>query len=116
MMIRFLRILLVAFAALMPLGIVPAHAQDGALAAAKAAGQVGERPDGLIGAVSATPSADIRALVDRINAQRMQIYAQSAQRTGASLDDTRRVMGERLVGATPAGQYYMDASNRWVRR
>jgi uncharacterized protein YdbL (DUF1318 family) len=113
-MIRLLRILLVALAVALPLGA--ASAQDSALIAAKAAGQVGERPDGLIGAVSATPTPDIRALVDRINAERMRLYAQSAQRTGASLEDTRRVMGERLVGATPAGQYYMDANNRWVRR
>ena len=113
-MSRLLRVLIVALLALLPLAT--ASAQDGALTAAKAAGQVGERPDGLIGAVSASPSAEIRALVERINAERMRIYTQAAQRNSATLEATRRIFGERLVRETPAGQYYMDANNRWVRR
>jgi uncharacterized protein YdbL (DUF1318 family) len=113
-MTRLLRVVIVALLALLPLA--SASAQDGPLTAAKAAGQVGERPDGLIGAVNASPSAEIRALVERINAERMRIYAQAAQRSGATVEQTRRVYGERLVRETPAGQYYMDANNRWMRR
>lgn len=113
-MIRLLRILAVAFAALLPLA--PASAQDSALTAAKAAGQVGEQPDGLIGAVSASPTPEIRALVERINRERMRIYAEVAQRNSTSVPATQLVFGERLVRETPAGQYYRDGAGRWQRR
>src|SRR5262249_40593512 len=113
-MIRLLRILVLAIAALLPLA--SASAQDGALAAAKAQGQVGEQPDGLIGAVSASPTAPIRAVVERITRERMQLYAQVAQRNSASVPDTQRVFGERLIRETPAGQYYRDSAGRWQRR
>jgi len=109
-MFRLLRILVIAVAASLP--IVPASAQDGALTAAKAAGLVGERPDGLVGAVTPRPTAEIRALVDRINAERMRIYQQAAQRNGATLEDTRRIFRERMVGETPSGQFYMNDSSR----
>ena len=113
-MTRLLRILVVALAALLPLA--PAFAQDGALAAAKAQGLVGEQPDGLIGAVSASPTAEIRALVERINRERMQLYAQVAQRNSTSVPATQLVFGERLIRETPAGQYYRDSAGRWQRR
>jgi uncharacterized protein YdbL (DUF1318 family) len=113
-MTRLLRILIVALAALLPLA--SASAQDSALAAAKAQGLVGEQPDGLIGAVSASPTAEIRALVERINRERMQLYAQVAQRNNATVPATQQVFGERLIRETPAGQFYRDGAGRWQRR
>ena len=100
-MIRLLRILVVALAALLPLA--SASAQDSALVAAKAQGLVGEQPDGLIGAVSPTPTPATRALIERINRERMQLYAQVAQRNNTSVPATQLVFGERLIRETPAG-------------
>ncbi len=113
-MIALLRILLLALALGFPLGA--AQAQDGALAAAKAQGLVGERPDGLVGLVSPAASAQIRAMVDQTNAQRRALYQQIAQRERTTIEVVQQRFGERLVRETPPGQFYMDASQRWQRR
>ena len=113
-MIRLLQILILALGLALPLG--GAFAQDNALATAKAQGQIGERPDGLVGAVSPSASAEIRALVARTNTQRQAVYGQIAQRENTTVEVVRQRFGERLTRETPAGQYYMDANNRWLRR
>ena len=113
-MIALLRILVIALVAALPLG--GAYAQDSALAAAKAQGQVGERPDGLVGVVSPSASAQIRTLVEQTNAQRRTVYAQIAQRERTTLDVVQQRFGELLIRETPTGQYFMDANQRWQRR
>ena len=61
---------------------VPAVAQrDPAYAAARAAGQVGEQPDGYLGVVGAA-SPELRAVVGNINIQRKAKYTQSAAAGG----------------------------------
>jgi uncharacterized protein YdbL (DUF1318 family) len=113
-MTRLLQVLILALGLALPLG--GAYAQDSALAAAKAQGLVGERPDGLVGVVSPSASAQIRALVDQINVQRQTLYAQVAQRESTTVEVVRLRFGARLVSETPAGQYYMDAGGSWQRR
>ena len=93
----------------------PAFAQEG-VAAAKASGLIGERPDGLLGLVTAQVPADVRALVDRVNAERRAQYQQVAQSTGRSLQEVQAVAGQRLVQATPAGQFVMDGAGQWQRK
>ncbi|WP_207459593.1 YdbL family protein [Azospirillum sp. SYSU D00513] len=88
-----------------------AHAQD-ALATAKASGQIGEKPDGLVGAIS--PQA--QALADKINAQRKARYAQIAQSNGTSIDKVQAVAGQQLIERTPPGQFIMNAAGQWVRK
>lgn len=94
---------------------VPAQAQDG-LAAAKGAGLVGERQDGLLGLVQAQAPADVRSLVSRVNEERRRQYEQVARSTGRSLQEVQAVAGQRLVNATPSGQYVMEGGGRWVKR
>lgn len=115
------RAILRAAAAALPAVALPsaifgsAWAQDG-LAAAKAAGQVGERPDGLLGIVEDTAPGPVRALVDQVNAERKARYAEVARATGQPLANVQAVAGERLVGATPSGQFVMNAAGRWTRK
>jgi len=90
-------------------------AEDG-IAAAKASGRVGERPDGLLGLVSGEAPADVRALVERVNAERRSQYQQVARSTGSSVQDVQGVAGRRLVEATPAGQFVMSGAGQWVRK
>ena len=90
-------------------------ARADALDAARQAGQVGERPDGTVGIVSAA-SPDIANAVAAINAQRLATYKNIAQRTGTSLDAVEAQAGQKLVGATPPGQFVMDASGQWKRK
>ncbi|HYD32435.1 MAG TPA: YdbL family protein [Azospirillaceae bacterium] len=92
----------------------PAAGQD-RLAQAKQAGLVGEKPDGLAGVVAGA-SADVQALVDRINAERLQRYKQVARENGTSVDKVMAVAGARLIERTPAGQYVMAPSGRWVKK
>ncbi|HXH01939.1 MAG TPA: YdbL family protein [Candidatus Competibacteraceae bacterium] len=94
---------------------LPAGAEP-SLVEAKARGLVGERPDGLLGIVTASPSAEIRSLVERINAERRQQYQQIARSTGRSLAEVQSVAGQRLIQATPAGQYVQDAGGRWFKK
>jgi len=99
---------LVLFAALQM-----AHAD--ALDAARQAGQVGERADGMVGAVGAASPSTAQAIAT-INTQRLATYKDIAQRTGTSLDAVEAQAGQKLIAATPPGQFVMDASGQWKRR
>jgi len=94
--------------------IGPALAQD-ALAAAKTAGQAGERPDGLVGAVPGAPPL-VETLVSEVNAQRLARYKQIAQSNGTALDKVQAVAGQQLVERTPAGQFVMTPAGQWQRK
>jgi hypothetical protein len=80
-----------------------------ALDAARAAGQVGERADGLVGAVGSVPPA-VAQTIASINAQRLATYRSIAQKTGTPIDAVQKQAGEHLIAATPKGQYVMDGS------
>jgi uncharacterized protein len=105
----------VRFAAvvLLSLGLCAAPALAASLGEAKAAGQVGEKIDGFLGVVDANAPADVRALVDQVNAERGAKYAEIAQKQGASIDAVAKIAGEKLIARTPAGQYVLGADGRW---
>jgi len=90
------------------------YGQD-ALSAAKTAGQIGERPDGLVGALPDAPAA-ARALASDINAQRLARYQEIARGNGTALDKVQAVAGEQLVERTPAGQFVMTPAGQWRRK
>ncbi len=92
----------------------PAVAQD-ALSAAKAAGQVGERPDGLVGVVPGAPGS-ATGLAAQINAQRLARYQEIARGNGTALDKVQAVAGEQLIARTPAGQFIMTPAGAWQRK
>jgi uncharacterized protein YdbL (DUF1318 family) len=78
------------------------------LDAARAAGQVGERADGMVGPVGAVSPA-IAQTIAGINAQRLATYRTIAQKTGTPIDAVQKAAGDRMIAATPAGQYVMDS-------
>lgn len=82
------------------------------LESAKQQGLVGERPDGLVGAVT-TPSSDVAALVAETNAKRIEKYQAIAAKNGTAPDQVQALAGKNLVAQTPAGQYIMNASGGW---
>lgn len=86
------------------------------LEAAKAAGLVGERADGLVGFVADRVDADLRSAIDRVNAQRMQRYRDVARRNGTSVEQVQAVAGAELIARTPSGQYVMGENGRWTRK
>jgi uncharacterized protein len=101
--------------AMLALG-APALAQrDPAYAAARAAGQVGEQPDGYLGVVgAATP--ELRALVSSINIQRKAAYTQSAQASGATVEQMAFTSGCNLIARTGAGEKYRTPEGVWKTR
>jgi hypothetical protein len=88
--------------------------RDPASAAARAAGQVGEQPDGYLGIVG-TPTPALRALVNNINIQRKAAYTQGAA-NGATIEQFAFVSGCRLVAATAPGEMYQTPSGAWKAR
>lgn len=101
-----------ALVTVLPLAVgVPAMADP--LDAARAAGQVGERADGLVGAVGSVP-ADVAQAIASINAKRQATYRDIAQKTGTPVDAVQAQAGQRLMAATPKGQFVMDGS--WRRK
>ena len=89
--------------------------RDPAYAAARAAGQVGEQPDGYLGVVGAG-SAELRALVNAINIQRKAAYTQKAQATGATVEQLAFTSGCNLIAQTEAGEKYRTPDGAWATR
>lgn len=89
--------------------------RDPAYAAARAAGQVGEQPDGYLGVVGAG-SPDLRALVNAINIQRKAAYTQKAQASGATVEQLAFTSGCNLIQQTTAGEKYRTPSGEWATR
>ena len=115
MMARTPARILAALLLALGLALAPAVAQAGPLDDAKAAGWVGERPNGYLGVVPGAP-ASAEALVSDINAKRRSKYQSVASAQGTTLQAVETVAGEKLIGRATAGQYVMTASGQWVRK
>lgn len=88
--------------------------RDPAYAAARAAGQVGEQPDGYLGIVGAG-SPELRALVSSINIQRKAKYTASAQ-AGATVEQFAFTSGCNLILQTRPGEKYRTPEGVWKTR
>jgi len=108
---------LVLIAALAAVAVpVAAWAQrDPAYAAARAAGEVGEQPDGYLGVVG-SGSASLRALVSNINIQRKAAYTQKAQASGATVEQLAFTSGCNLIAQTKPGEKYRTPGGAWETR
>lgn len=94
----------------------PVSAQrDPAYAAARAAGQVGEQPDGYLGIVGAA-SAELRAVVANINIQRKAAYTQRAAASGATVEQLAFTSGCNLIAQTDPGEKYRAPGGAWRTR
>jgi hypothetical protein len=102
---------------LMALAIMSAApAMADALNDARAAGLVGERPDGLVAPVSPSAPANIQSLVQSVNAQRMEKYQQIANEKGVPVEQIGAITAEKIIGKLKPGWYYMDSSGAWVQK
>ena len=101
---------------LLVVGLGSGPAQAGPLEDAKAAGLVGERIDGYLGVVDSGAPADVRRLVDQINAERQAKYAEIAERQGAPAKAVALIAGEKLIGRAGSGEYVMGADGQWRRK
>ncbi len=96
---------------------LPATAQerDPAYAAARAAGQIGEMPDGYLGVVGA-PTKDLVALVNKINIQRKAVYTQKSAASGSTVEEMAFTTGCNLILKTVPGEKYRDPAGNWQTR
>jgi uncharacterized protein YdbL (DUF1318 family) len=85
------------------------------LDAAKAQGLIGERPDGMLGIVSAA-TPEVKALVDGTNAERLTKYEGIAGKNGTPVDQVQALAGKKLIDNTPAGQFIMNAGGGWQKK
>ena len=94
----------------------PAFAQrDPAYAAARAAGQVGEKMDGYLGIVGAE-TAELRRVVNDINIKRRAVYAERAQANNATLEEYALTAGCQAILATAPGEKYQAPDGTWQTR
>nr|WP_247710479.1 YdbL family protein [Qipengyuania huizhouensis] len=105
-----------AFAVALGGVVAPAYAQrDPAYAAARAAGEVGEKMDGYLGIVGAeTP--ELRRIVNDINIKRRSVYSQRAQATNATLEEYALTAGCQAILATVPGEKYQAPDGSWQTR
>ena len=94
----------------------PALAQrDPAYAAARASGQVGEKPDGYLGIVgAATPQ--LQDLVNDINIKRRAVYADRAKAEQVTLQEYAFTAGCLSIARTTPGEKYQTPAGNWETR
>jgi len=82
----------------------------------KADGLIGEQANGYIGLVKQNVPADIKKLVNDVNAKRRTGYQNIAKKQGTSLADVERVGGNTAIEKTLRGNYIRDASGTWRKK
>ena len=91
-----------------------ALAQASEYAAAKAAGQIGEKIDGYVALV--TGPGSLRAVVDDINIKRKAVYAERAQANHATVEEFAFSAGCNLIAKTRPGEKYQAPDGSWQVR
>lgn len=95
--------------------VAEAEARDPAYAAARAAGQVGEKMDGYLGIVGGGTPA-LRAMVDDLNIKRRAVYSQKAQAQHATVEEYAFTSGCLLIAQTSPGEKYQAPDGSWQTR
>ena len=91
----------------------PVFAQD--YNAAKAAGLIGEKPDGYVGIVG-SGSPELRRMVDDTNIKRKAVYAEKAQAERATVEEYAFTSGCLLIARTSPGMKYQTPGGTWKTR
>jgi hypothetical protein len=105
-------LLVLALLALAP----AAGAQSGRfLDESRAAGTVAERYDGYA-VMRGTASPEVRALVDRVNAERSKIYAEQAAKQRAPIFEVGRVYADQIAKTAPKGTWFLAQDGEWKQK
>ena len=83
---------------------------------AKDQGAVGESITGYLAAVHAPASAEVRALIADVNAKRKDHFAETAQKTGVTIEQVAFRFYELAVQRTAPGHYYQDTNGNWKKK
>ena len=83
---------------------------------AKTQGVVGEQPDGYLGVVQPSASAEVQALVNDVNQKRRQMYEDIARRNSTKLEAVEMLAGQTAIDNTRAGNFVRSPSGQWVKK
>jgi uncharacterized protein YdbL (DUF1318 family) len=83
---------------------------------AKSQGLVGEANNGYLAAVETPASAEVRALIQEVNAKRRAEFENTAKSTGATVAQVAYRFYELAVQRTKPGHYYQDTNGRWNKK
>ncbi len=87
------------------------------LDAAKSQGLIGEKVDGFVSAVVASPSAEVQTLIASTNDGRRQVYVDLAKRNNITVEAVGILAAEKLRLSAASGEYIQDPSGRqWQRK
>jgi uncharacterized protein YdbL (DUF1318 family) len=92
-----------------------ARAQGSEVAAAMAAGTVGEQADGYLG-IAGTVGADVRSGVEAINIKRRAAYTDLASKRGVTVQDMAAATGCQTLGRVKPGQMYRIGAGPWQKK
>jgi uncharacterized protein YdbL (DUF1318 family) len=106
----------VFYALLISMMAVSVAAADSPLTQPKADGLIGEQVNGYIGLVRQDVPADIKQLVNEVNAKRKAGYQSIAAKQGTSLESVELVGGNKAIEKTLSGNYVRDASGAWQKK
>lgn len=96
--------------------IVPATAQrDPAYEAARANGQIGEKPDGYLAIVSGS-DGQLQRMVSDLNLKRKEIYTNRASAEGSTVEQFAFTAGCNTISRTSAGEKYQAPDGGWRTR
>ncbi|HEY5775385.1 MAG TPA: YdbL family protein [Xanthomonadales bacterium] len=91
-------------------------ANESPLTQPKADGLIGEQADGYLGLVTQNVPADIRQLVNEVNAKRKAGYQEIAAKQGTSLSEVEKVGGKTAIEKTLRGNYIRDENGVWRKK
>jgi hypothetical protein len=94
------------------IGAVQAQSLD----AVRASGAVGEQFDGYAVVRDAGAGADVKALVDTVNAKRRDIYNKRAAEQGVAVGQVGRVYAQQIMQKAAAGTWFRDESGNWKQK
>lgn len=83
--------------------------------AAKKRGEVGERIDGYLAAVT-TLSPSVQAAMDDINISRKVLYEKLAEARGQSIRVVAQLTGESQISKAEPGEFVQGADGQWVQK
>ena len=101
---------------LLVVGLAGSPAQADPVDDAKAAGLAGERIDGYLGLVDSGAPADVKRLIEKINAEREAKYAEIAKKQGVPAKAVAQIAGEKLIERAGSGEYVMGADGQWRQK
>jgi uncharacterized protein YdbL (DUF1318 family) len=110
----FAALLLLAFALAAPIGRAQAQSAK-PLDAPRIAGLVGERYDGYAVAHGKV-SADIAALLDKVNAERRALYEKRAATDHVAVEAVQQIYAQQIRQSAPVGTWFLGQDGQWTQK